>query len=213
MKYNVGYGIQGPSPAIDSNGIIYFEADYFYAIYPNGTLKWTKNIIVTSAPAIGLDGLIYVGSSECVYAIDPNGGGGGWIFDVPGCSITSSPAVGSDGTLYFVGNNYFYAVYPNGTLRWKYATKDGNSWSSPAIAPDGTIYFGGDDFVFALYPNGSLKWKYEIGHDLNGSPAIGPDGTIYIYPSYHGLTASNPNGTRKWSYPTSICQSDPAIGA
>jgi outer membrane protein assembly factor BamB len=212
-KYNAGYAIQNTCPAIDSNGTIYFHADDFYALYPNGTKKWSKDIIVLSAPAIGLDGLVYVGSSEKVYALDPDNKGGGWIFNVPGCSIYSSPAVGSDGTLYFVGYDYFYAVYPNGTLRWKYATKDGNSFSSPAIGSDGTIYFGCDNYFFALYPNGTLRWKYKVGYSLNSSPAIGPDGTLYFYPSNNGLIALNPNGTRKWGYATSIVSSNPAIGA
>ena len=56
------------SPAIGSDGTIYVGSrdDMFYAINPNGTLKWsyTTGHIVVSSPAIGSDGTVYVGSYD-----------------------------------------------------------------------------------------------------------------------------------------------------
>ena len=56
------------SPAIASDGTIYVGSDdnKLYAIYPNGTLKWTYTTgdLIESSPAIASDGTIYVGSDD-----------------------------------------------------------------------------------------------------------------------------------------------------
>jgi len=65
---------------------------------------------VTSSPAIGSDGTIYVGSwDDNLYAINPDGSKK-WAFKT-GSYVSSSPAIGSDGTIY-VGswNDTLYAI-------------------------------------------------------------------------------------------------------
>ena len=67
------------SPAIDSDGTVYFGTDdgILYAVNPDGTLKWTFPAsgsigAIRSSPTIGPNGIIYVGSDDGnVYAIDP----------------------------------------------------------------------------------------------------------------------------------------------
>ena len=59
---------------------------------------------VTSSPAIGSDGTVYVGSwDNKLYAINGKTGAKLWEF-VTGGWVSSSPAIGSDGTVY-VGSN------------------------------------------------------------------------------------------------------------
>ena len=192
------------SPAIDEDGIIYIGADDFFAIYPNGTLKWKYEIpgIVRAAPAIDENGTIYVGSywgdPDYMYAFYPDGKLK-WKFKV-GDWIYSSPAIGEDGSIYFGSeDDYIYALYPNGTLKWKYLT-DVAVYSDPAIGQDGTVYCGSHDgFLYALYANnGTLKWKYKTGDWVARGPCIADDGTIY-FDSWDGhLYACYPNGTLKW---------------
>ena len=65
---------------------------------------------VSSSPAIGSDGTIYVGSwDNKLYAMNPDGSKK-WAF-YSGYLERSSPAIGSDGTIY-VGSedNYLYAI-------------------------------------------------------------------------------------------------------
>ena len=100
-----------------------------------GSEKWawsTPNGFVTSSPAIGADGTIYVGSDDGnVYALvtNPNpvlGVYAKWVFSTLPISlftsgeVTSSPAIGADGTIY-VGSQggLFYALNPDGTLKWE----------------------------------------------------------------------------------------------
>ena len=66
---------------------------------------------VTSSPAIGSDGTVYVGSFDNkLYAINGKSGVKLWEFET-GSYVESSPAIGSDGTVY-VGswNTKLYAI-------------------------------------------------------------------------------------------------------
>jgi outer membrane protein assembly factor BamB len=64
---------------------------------------------VTSSPAIGSDGTVYVGSTDHkLYAINGKSGVKLWEFKMGHGS--SSPAIGSDGTVYFGGDIKVYAI-------------------------------------------------------------------------------------------------------
>ena len=55
---------------------------------------------MTSSPAIGSDGTVYVGSQDNkLYAINGKSGVKLWEFET-GRDVGSSPAIGSDGTVY-----------------------------------------------------------------------------------------------------------------
>ncbi|MCL5283440.1 MAG: PQQ-binding-like beta-propeller repeat protein [Armatimonadetes bacterium] len=119
-----------------------------------GRLKWKfkTGAWVSSSPAIGTDGVVYVGSLDSyVYALDGNTGRLKWKF-LTGNEVSSSPAIGSDGVVY-VGslNGNVYALDGNtGRLKWKFQT-GGMVMSSPAIGSDGTIYVGSRDrYVYAI---------------------------------------------------------------
>ncbi|MCX8095363.1 MAG: PQQ-binding-like beta-propeller repeat protein [Caldisericia bacterium] len=193
------------SPAIDSNGVIYFgRGSTIYAIKPDGTLKWSYKTggLTESAPTISFDGTIYVGGGKYLYALDKNGNKK-WEYET-GYSISkSSPAVSPDGTIYVCSKDRkIYAINPNGTKKWIFPT--GNLInSSPTIGDDGTIYFGSTDQKFyALNPDGTKKWEFDFGNNcpINSTAAIGFDGTIYVGVINRGLVAFNPNGTIKWTF-------------
>jgi outer membrane protein assembly factor BamB len=96
-----------------------------------------------AAPAIALDGTVYVGNGDGLYAINGATGAKLWVSSCG--DVTSSPAIGADGTIFFgCGDGILYAVNPNGTLKFK-VTTGGPISSSPAIAPDGTVVFISDD--------------------------------------------------------------------
>jgi outer membrane protein assembly factor BamB len=183
---------------------------------PPSTLKWryqTGNSI-TSSPAVGADGTIYVGSrDDDVYAINPDGTLK-WRYPT-GDYIHSSPAVGADGTVY-VGSYdcYLYAFNPDGTFKWHDWTFDPVG-SSPAVGSDGAIYVGSDlGCLYAVSPGGAHKWSYQTGSNVFSSPAVGSDGTIYFGSGDGYVYAINPDGTFKWRYPTGDnVWSSPAIGS
>jgi len=148
-----------------------------------GTKKWEFSTGGNwfSSPAIGSDGIIYVGSlwDNKLYAINPDGTKK-WGF-VTGGDVDSSPAIDSDGTIYVGSNdNKLYAINPDGTKKWEFVT-GGYVTSSPAIGSDGTIYVGScDNKLYAINPNGTKKWEFITNDYVYSSPAIGSDGTIYV---------------------------------
>ena len=79
-----------------------------------GTLIWEFEAEgdVSSSPAIGSDGTVYVGSDDKkLYALNGANGAKKWEFQTGGW-VRSSPAIGSDGIIY-VGSNdkKLYAIY------------------------------------------------------------------------------------------------------
>jgi outer membrane protein assembly factor BamB len=198
------------SPAIDSNGTIYFGSNegFLHAFYPNGTEKWRADCgdwaWITSSPAIAEDGTIYVGSwDDHLYAINPDGTRK-WRFYID--DILGSPVIDEDGIIYFgvTGPGFdigrVYALYPNGTEKWHFDT---GFWiyTAPAIGEDGTVYVTSEDNrIYALYPNnGTCMWSYKFG-DWPGDPSIADDGTIYFASWDDYLYALYPNGTCKWRH-------------
>ena len=192
------------TPAIGDDGTIYFTTcgDYFYAVNPDGTLKWKfdhDSFCIYSSPAIGPDGTIYFGvCTGIVYALRPDGTEK-WHHAVGG-SVQSSPVIGPDGTIYIGSNDfYLYALNPeDGEMIWHYQT--GYSIrGSPSLAYDGTIYVPSfDGYLYALHSNnGTFKWRATTGPKVAGAGcAIANDGTIYV--GTEKLRAYNPNGTLKW---------------
>ncbi|MBO65993.1 MAG: hypothetical protein CL509_06925, partial [Actinobacteria bacterium] len=110
-----------------------------------GTVLWEFETgdPVSSSPAIGSDGTVYVGSwDHKLYAINGKTGVKLWEFETR-FAVVSSPAIGPDGTVY-VGSddNKLYAINgKTGVKLWEFATGD-EVYSSPAIGSDGTVYVG-----------------------------------------------------------------------
>jgi outer membrane protein assembly factor BamB len=167
------------------------------------TKQWLIPLYVTdSSPAVGSDGMIYLGTfNQKLWAVDSNGVTR-WRFQT-GNEIKSSPAIGTDGTVYFgCRDRKFYAVSPKGKKKWAFTT---GAWvdSSPALGRDGTIYFGSwDKHFYALNPDGTLKWKFETGGEIDSSPAVGADETVYFGSHDKKLYALAPDGRKRWEYAT-----------
>lgn len=108
------------SPVIDEDGTIYFacEDSCFYALNPDGTLKWkyqTDDYAMCS-PSIASDGTIYFIGYEkrkigdellsCLYAFDSQGNVL-WRYKTE-LWIGSDPVLGPDGTVYVYWTEHIY---------------------------------------------------------------------------------------------------------
>jgi outer membrane protein assembly factor BamB len=125
-KCKVGYGTE-TNPSIASDGTIYVGGDKLWAIYPNGTKRWTFDLgeerhIHKSCPAISADGTIYVGTNinsvdgGDIIAVNPNGTEK-WRKRIAYEWVDSSPCIGQDGTVYIGSQNdiargYLHAFGP-----------------------------------------------------------------------------------------------------
>jgi outer membrane protein assembly factor BamB len=166
--------------------------------------EWTLNIGSNSdsAPAVGKDGTIYVGTWKGkLWAINPDGTPR-WSF-VAGNEIRSAPAVSLDGAVYFgCRDRKLYALRPDGKKRWEFLT---GGWvdSSPALAQDGTVYFGSwDKNFYAVNAAGRELWRFKTPGEIGSSPAIGTDGTIYFGSHDKKFYAITAHGQKKWEFAT-----------
>jgi len=141
-------------PSIGDDGTIYIPCDpgYLYAIFPNnGTIKWQSSTEWGSwaAPAIGLDGTIYIGYKH-MFAFYPNGTLK-WVFKPDGDDYhnidSKTYAISADGTIY-IGtkkdsqNCFIIALNPDGTEKWRQWISNERALSPPVIGVDGTVYIG-----------------------------------------------------------------------
>ena len=190
------------SPAIADDGTIYVGTDpygaygqdpvpvatNFWAVNPNGTLKWVFETEdgVESSPAIGPDGTLYFGSYDgYLYSVEDSGDKGTlrWKYKTDG-PIDGSPIVDADGTIYFASRDtYLYALYPDGSLKWRFKAEKGFE-SSPSIDDKGYLYIGSFDGYFYCIGTGGA----DVGVERIDTPeyvklgnSIEPTATIRNY--------------------------------
>ena len=157
------------------------------------------NSISDSAPAIGPDGTIYVGTWKGrLWALTPEGARK-WTF-AAGNEIKSAPAVGADGTIYFGSRIGLRRASP-GQKRWEFLT--GGWWIHRP--PWGTmpVSLGSwDGNFYALNTNGVKQWVFPTGGAIVSSPAIGADGAIYFGSHDRKFYALAADGRKKWEFAT-----------
>ncbi len=137
------------TPAMGLDDVVYVPSldGVFYAIYRNGTLKWSHaNDITYTTPAIAQDGVVFAGGQN-LYAFGTISGSLKW--KVPLASTT--PAIGADGTLFvgsFGANCSFAVDSSTGEVLWTF------KFDSPAagmiIGSRGALYVGAGSTFYAL---------------------------------------------------------------
>jgi len=203
IVYTTGLGYDptpyGPSPA------------WVVAVNPDGTLKWSYLLVrgwYSPAPAIGLDGTVFVQSSwGYFYAFQPNG----VLKWVQVMGPGQRPSIGHDGTVYATyapyRGNCLSALNPaNGAFKWIFCPPNGGLYDFPSFGPDGTIYFATyyQNYVYALNPNGTMKWRYPVSgpgwFPYPASPLVDKNNVIYLGETNGNILTLNPDGSLKWRF-------------
>lgn len=162
-----------------------------------GSILWQFTLEggILAAPAIGLDGTIYVGSDGGrMHALAPSGAEV-WSFKTQK-QIRVAPLVGLDGTVYLSSlDGNLYALGTDGSLKWRFVTTYDNTSFQPALARDGTIYASFNRRFFAFKISGQKLWETE---EFFGVPVIGADGTLFV--TGGNLIAINSNRKKYWDF-------------
>jgi outer membrane protein assembly factor BamB len=130
------------SPALNNEQCLYFTSvdGCLYALNLDGSLRWRLRTggIAESSPVIGLDGTIYVGVLEHLWAIDPDGKKKWGLAGGASDPWQASPVVLADGTILGYWGGAVWNFSADSVWRWNYLVN--HSYGSPAVGPTGTIY-------------------------------------------------------------------------
>ncbi|MBV9916890.1 MAG: PQQ-binding-like beta-propeller repeat protein, partial [Solirubrobacterales bacterium] len=224
------------TPVIGGDGTVYVgSADtYFYAIAPDGRLRWRLKTggIIDAGAALAQESsrrraatLTFGSADERLYHLDPGATRPRilWKFrptvaPVKGQQVNwweGPVAIGPGGNIY-AGNTggTAYGLTPRGRLAWRF-TSGGSMWTEPAFAADGGSFWGSLDLnVYHLAASGRPLWRTFTPGFVISSPAIGSDGTVYVGSFDSKLYALDPaTGTPRWTFKTSDhIYASPALG-
>lgn len=159
------------STRVGPDGSLYFGCldGYFYAVKPDGSLKWKKNLgeEIWSSPALLSSGkTIFIGSmadgSPNVFSLDSDTGEIIWKYETDG-PVFSSPSVSHDDKAVFYcsfdANCYAFDT-EKGNKLWMFQA-DSSIQSSPAVSrADGTLFVGSSEgSIYAIdSATGKVKW-------------------------------------------------------
>lgn len=140
--------------------------------------RWQAGTGSFTPPALGLDGTIYAGGSEGLYAFKPDGTVNVLSFSHGAYAV---PVVRENGRVIAAtaaGTVYEMESDLSVVHVWHCG---GSIWGAAALGSDGTIYVGSTDgLVYALANDGTIAMTWNIGSPIHGSPVVGTDGTVYV---------------------------------
>ena len=189
IEYAYSVVAEGVVYSSTSSGIIYaLEAD-------NGRLIWEKNLSGKSAVApLVYDDLIFIGSSNGLYALGKNG----HIKWSKTIGAVSSSSVADDIVIVGTENGIHAFTCVDGSERWK------NSAQAPvylSVPWEDTVFVGSGNRCCAVdVENGDAKWVFEMEDPITSSPIV-YNGTIYVgcWDTYM-YALDGKDGTLKWRY-------------
>ncbi len=219
------------SPMIGADGTIYVASwgnpaySFFYAVHPDGTVKWVYKLEAESVEGgnnIGLDGTLYTVTMDgYLHAIDHNGTGKWKSYGIAGFQSepSGSISISPDGqTLYLGGlDRTLKAVNTaDGSVKWGRITGlDYNR--APMIDSQGHIYCQAIDslghYVFSLDPDGKERWRFRISTSsfsvgLGSDFVMDWDGFLYVY-NGEQIYSLDYSGHLRWKHdfggPMDVC--------
>jgi len=215
-----GGGFSG-GPALGYDGTIYAICGdgYLYAINPDGTEKWHREIMNPSeigsypdpnSPSVGPDGTIYVPGMHNLFAFNPDGSEK-WHFSRPGF-FKGSASIGPDSSIYiYCSDGKLYCIDSRGSEQWNsrhYSLKI-------PISSYEFIYVGvhSVDSLYRIGLDGSILMACESPCGFHHG-AIGSSGEFY-YCCFGGpLKAVDSMGIELWSFDTGVHWAiSPSIGS
>ena len=198
-KWMASPGVGGGPPKVGSDGRIYVGGSdnngaggskrYFLAAYrPDGQFRWIRLVDaeITTAPAIGPDGSVWVGTAAgTLYRMAHDLSSA--ISDpiAPGYAIGGGLAIAPDADqTVLVPSAQGRLVAWNGatrTARWTFDA-GGPIAGAPAVTTDGQVFVGSDaGRLFSLQlSDGSLLWHYNAGGPVTSAPAVDPVSVLFV---------------------------------
>jgi hypothetical protein len=212
----LGGTVSGLFPlTVGLDGVIYLtNANNFYAINPDGTVKWNPAVanVSTSTPTLSPDESVAyiidrVGNLRAYYTSD---GSSYWNYQYGATTgMLENPAVGSDGIIYYfhvntgVVQQRFVAVHPDGTVHWTTACGHTSSISRvPPLMFDSEarilwyLYSGGVGRIHSTDAAGAIQWEFDTDHQVVNKMILRTDGRAAIADYNSCIYALNTDGSQ-----------------
>jgi len=165
----------------------------------SGRLSWDENVSEKPVTSAASDDLLFIGSSEGLYAFDKKSGDKKWERLIEG--VTSKPVVFDDIVIASFSNDEVYIFdKDSGETVWSDILAD------DAVISDvdrGMVYIGSSDTCYAFDLIGKkVKWQYKTNGVITAYPGL-KDDVVYVGSwdgNIYALDAST--GNLKWKYQT-----------
>lgn len=201
-KWTASPGAGGGPPKVGDDGRIYVGGSdnngaggskrYYLAAYrPDGQARRLHLVDaeITTAPAIGPDGSVWVGTAAgTLYRMAHDLSSA--ISDpiTPGYAIGAGLAIAPDADqTLLVPSSQGRLVAWNGatrTARWTFDA-GGPIAGAPAVTAEGQVFVGSNaGLLFSLQlSDGSLLWQYDAGGPITSAPAVDPTSVLFVAPN------------------------------
>lgn len=223
------------SPVIDNEGVVYYLESFAVAdskliavndLGTSVTKKWQAELgyNLRNAPAIDLDGNIYIGAwhANGLRKIKATDGSQLWEAATNSGISNSTTAIDANGNTYFgTRSEGIQSWDTNGALRWAYNSPVSGAryYISPVLSEDGSTLYAsitGGQFFAINTADGTLKWSnvVEFSGDTTGSSfSLDADGTVYFTTTEEvvAVTDNGTTGSVKWRYTTTGANSSGVV--
>ncbi|XP_002737509.2 uncharacterized protein LOC100370566 [Saccoglossus kowalevskii] len=206
------------SPVLGVDGSIYFGSvdGNMYALYPNGQLKWKKDLIdeIWASPDIlNMDDKEYIyitvlsGYVPNIFALDGKDGSTIFSINVGGDGLFASPRLSLDNsTVYLceINGRIHARDSRSGQLKEIVRIENAEINSTPAVNQNAVIVATSSGNVIGLHLDSlNTIWETFIGGNIMSSPYMGPNNKIYIGSGDGRILAINEtDGALIWSKQT-----------
>jgi large repetitive protein len=167
-------------PTVDTAGNVYCGSSdgFVYSFSAAGSFRWARflDLGLRTSVALGINGLLYIGSGNDFYALRDHDGNIEWNRSLSG-DIEGSPAYLLDDDVVCIGTDagVFYVLHAqDGELDWRFST-GASLLGSPAPSPQGNIYAA--DILGRI-------WAFGIMPTIGVPPAApGPGPSVRVLPN------------------------------
>ena len=157
-----------------------------------GALKWKAES--DTIPAVGEDGMVYIGLNNCLIALDKETGRETWRFNALGW--VGEPIVGGY-IVFFNDTQQIYAL--DGRTGRKIWTQDTRG-KVRLLAGDGTVFASTYTSIYAIAGNsGKVLWTQDLPEGSDGFIAAGSIGTIVVSGKNKLIAFNSKTGWMLWN--------------
>lgn len=186
--------------------------EFFYAINPDGTLRWKKELEggTVFAANVGSNDSIYVVTDFCwLYSLDPRGYLASpdtivnWRTNLRALPENAAAINLSDLPVVVAGDTVM-TILRYGSFRFKKNYTPGDTLQGLVVDEAGNLYLTTRDHgrVLSVSATGALRWLREpdASFGIPALPALGGDGTLYLTSLQGGwlLALDTSTGAERW---------------